>query len=358
MAQSLNSFDSGVFDATEREQWKHMLFEDTQARTIAANRRETEAWTRVRSVADWERFRDERLRALRDSLGPFPSAPADLHVAVTGELPGDGFRIRKLIFETRPSLLVTAHLYLPDPLPSRMPGIQICHAHHRPKEQAELQDMGVNWARSGAAVLVPDVLGHGERAQQPFGGRQDYYSRYFINMHFSLAGESYLAWIVWDLMRGTDLLLTLPGIDRERIILIGAVAGGGDPSAVAAAFDPRVTCSIPYNFGAGSAWRTHLRTPTPPGRNLAGIGYWELTRNLPLTARDGFFPWVLVAAVAPRYLVSAHEFEWDADKDEAWHRIQKVYDFYGARDRLGWCKGAGACEPGPGNTHCTNVGPI
>jgi len=218
--------------------------------------------------------------------------------------------------------------------------------------------MGVNWARTGAAVLVPDVLGHGERAQQPFGGRQDYYSRYFINMHFSLVGESYLAWIVWDLMRGTDLLLTLPGIDRERIILIGAVAGGGDPSAVAAAFDPRVTCSIPYNFGAGAGWRTHLRTPTPPGRNLAGVGYWELTRNLPLTARGGFFPWVLVAAVAPRYLVSAHEFEWDADKDEAWHRIQKVYDFYDARDRLGWCKGAGACEPGAGNTHCTNVGPI
>ena len=58
-----------------------------------------------------------------------------------------------------------------------------------------------------------------------------------------------MGWMVWDLMRGVDLLLARPGIDKDRIILLGAVAGGGDPAAVTAALDPRVTAVVPFNFG-------------------------------------------------------------------------------------------------------------
>jgi len=347
-----------VFDPDEAERGRKMLFTDVQARTAEAVRRETEAWGAVESVADWEAFRDRRIAALLDSLGKLPPVPAGFEAEATGEIVGDGYRIHKLIFETRPGIIVTAHLYLPDPPRDPMPGIQIVHAHHRPKEQAELQDMGVNWARTGCAVLVPDMFGHGERREDPFGARQGYYSRYYTSMQLRLVGECLIGWMVWDLMRGTDVLLGLPGIDRERIILIGAVAGGGDPAAVAVALDPRITCSVPFNFGSGSAWRSDLGTPVPEGRNLAGWAYWETTRNLYLSARDEFFPWLIVAAAAPRPLISAHEFAWDKDNDPAWHRMQKVYELYGASEKLGWMKGEGRCAPGAGNTHCTNVGPI
>jgi len=358
LKNGLPASSGAVFDPDEAERGRTMLFADVQARTAEAVRRETEAWRVVASVPDWEAFRDRRLAALRDSLGTFPPVPDDFRAEVTGEIAGDGYRIHKLIFETRPGILVTAHLYLPDPTRQAMPGIQVVHAHHRPKEQAELQDMGVNWARTGCAVLVPDLFGHGERREDPFGARQGYYSRYYTSMQLRLVGECLIGWMVWDLMRGVDVLLDVPGIDRERIIMIGAVAGGGDPAAVAVALDPRVTCSVPFNFGSGAGWRNDLGTPTPEGRNLAGWAYWETTRNLYLSARDEFFPWLIVAAAAPRPLVSAHEFAWDKDNDPAWHRMQKVYELHGASERLGWMKGEGRCAPGAGNTHCTNVGPI
>jgi len=358
LEEHLRSVSANVIPASERDKWRNMLFTDIQARMAEANRREDAAWERVQSVEDWERFRDQRVAALRDSLGTFPDVPDNFRAEVTGEIKGDGYRVRKLLFETRPGVIVTAHLYLPDPGRESMPGIQIVHSHHRPKEQGELQDMGVNWARTGSVVLVPDMVGHGERAEQPFGGRQDYYSRYFTAMQLHLAGETLIGWMVWDLMRGLDVLLDVPGIDRDRIIMVGAVAGGGDPAAVVAALDPRVTCSIPFNFGAGCAWRDDLGAPPPQGRNLADYAYWECTRNLRLSARDGFFPWVTVCAVAPKPLIYAHEFAWDAESDAAWHRMQKVYELYGASDRLGWSKGAGKCAPGAGNTHCTNVGPV
>src|SRR5262249_18741544 len=158
---------------------------------------------------------------------------------------GDGYRIEKIVFESRPGLLVTANLYSPAKPGTSMPGILIIHSHHNPKTQGELQDMGITWAKQGCLVLVPDQLGHGEGRQHPFKdkesypkdfapSRQDYYFRYNEAIQLHLVGESLIGWIVWDTMRGVDLLLSRPGIDRKRIILLGSVAAGGDPAAVAA----------------------------------------------------------------------------------------------------------------------------
>ena len=49
-------------------------------------------------------------------------------------------------------------------------------------------------------------------------------------------------------MRGIDLLLGRKGIDKEKIIVLGSVAGGGDPAAVVAALDSRVTAAAVFNF--------------------------------------------------------------------------------------------------------------
>src|ERR1043166_9120211 len=106
--------------------------------------------------------------------------------------------------------------------------------------------MGTAWARQGCAVQVMDQLGHGERSQHPFQspgdypspfrvGRQDYYFHFNLGMQLHVVGDSLIGWLVWDLMRGVDLLLARPGIDKDRIILLGAVAGGGDPAVLTAA---------------------------------------------------------------------------------------------------------------------------
>ena len=123
-----------------------------------------------------------------------------------------------------------------------MPGILISHSHHNPKTQGELQDMGMTWARSGCLVLVMDHLGHGERRQHPFrteadyprpfrAGRQDYYFRHNTGVQLHLVGESLMGWMVWDLMRGLDLLLSRPGIDKDRWNPRGRAGGlgRGDP---------------------------------------------------------------------------------------------------------------------------------
>jgi cephalosporin-C deacetylase-like acetyl esterase len=358
-------------DTEAAKQLRQMLARDVRSRRDTANRRETRAWRALQTRADWEHYRDPRLQALRDSLGQYPPPPTDLHVRVTRTLDGDGYRIENLVFLSRPGVVVTANLYAPAKPPRSMPGILIVHSHHNPKTQGELQDMGMTWARLGCQVLIMDQLGHGERRQHPFrdaadyprpfrAGRQDYYFRYNVGMQLHLVGDSLIGWMAWDLMRGVDLLLARPGIDKERIILLGSVAGGGDPAAVTAALDPRIAAVLPFNFGGPQPETTYPLPADPEDRfNYAGGGSWESTRNLRLSARDGFLPWVIVAGVAPRRLLYGHEFAWDKEHDPVWARLEKIYAWYDVPDRLAATHGRGSVtgKP-PESTHCNNIGPV
>jgi hypothetical protein len=128
---------------------------------------------------------------------------------------------------------------------------------------------------------------------------------------------------------------------------------------VTAALDPRITCLVPFNFG-GPQPETVFPLPADAESafNYAGSGSWESTRNLRLSARDGFMPWVIVGSVAPRYLNHAHEFAWDKERDPVWKRYQQIYAWYGVPDHLAAMHGRGSVTgKAPEATHCNNIGP-
>ncbi|HJZ59953.1 MAG TPA: hypothetical protein VKE74_33735 [Gemmataceae bacterium] len=357
-------------DDPRAKELPRMMQNDAKRRMQEANLRESKAFAAVSTREQWETYRDVRIKALKESLGEFPPAPQNMRIVVTGKLDGDGYVIHNLVYETRQGFWATANLYLPAKPVEKMPGLIIAHSHHTPNTQGELQDMGMTWARAGCAVLVPEHLGHGERRQHGFRtekdypkpfrpSRQDYYFRYNSALQLSLVGESLMGWMVWDLMRGVDVLLKQPGIDPARIIMLGAVAGGGDPAGVTAALDPRIACVVPFNF---SGWQPESNAPPDPDRDFAwfGEGYWETTRGLKGGAAGGFAHYVITGSIAPRRLIYAHEFKWDPAIDPAWPRLQKIYGFYDAKDRLAFAHGAGTVrgEAGPDNTHCTHIGAV
>ena len=79
LAAQLRGLDARVYpaDGEQAKELTRMLAEDVKARMQAANLRENQAWAEVRSRADWEKYRDPRIQALRESLGRFPPAPKD-----------------------------------------------------------------------------------------------------------------------------------------------------------------------------------------------------------------------------------------------------------------------------------------
>ena len=369
LAATLRQLDGTVAAAEERESLSNQVRDQLRTHLQQANQASSKAWSAIKTRADWERLRAKSLEALQASLGEFPNRSPDFRHEVTGEVAGEGFVIRNLIFETLPGWWVTANLYVPSPTRDSMPGIVILHSHHAPKHDGELQDMGMTWARAGCVVLVLDQVGHGERRQHPFNtamdfakpfgvGRQDYYFRYDNAMQLHLIGESLMGWMVRDVMRSVDLLLKQPGIDSTRIALLGSVAGGGDPAAVAGALDERIAAVVPFNFGGP---QPETRFPLPDdieqSFNYAGSGGWESTRNLQRSASGQFLPWVIVGAIAPRRLVYAHEFGWDREHDPVWKRLQQIYHLYEQPEFLAYTQGRGELKDRPpAATHCNHIG--
>lgn len=369
-AQELSQLVSDVLTKEQRSEASGMIDRDISRRSAAANALHRAEWAKIASREQWEAYRDERIARLRRSLAEFPEPPAKLNWRVTGTVEGDGYRIENVVYESRPGMWVTGNLYGPAKPAKSMPGLLIAHAHHRDKPQSEMQDMGMTWGRAGCLVLVIDQVGYGERRSHPFHraedypkpfptSRQDYRFRYDSGIQLQLLGDSLMGWMAWDLMRGVDLLLARDGIDPQRIILLGAVAGGGDPAGVTAALDRRITGCVPFNFGGP---QPESRYPLPNDAeqsfNLLGGSYWESTRGLRLGGRDDFFHWVIVGSTAPRRLIHAHEFSWDGERDPAWRRYRKVWgEFYGAADNLGVAHGKGTLkQQAPAASHCTNIG--
>jgi len=348
-----------VWTSEQRNEIKpeQMIENSLRVRMAKAAEEERTAWTRIDSREGWESFRDQRLKALRESLGPFPER-TPLKAETTGKIDlGDGYVIENVVFESRPGLVVTANLYLPERPVGRIPAVLITHSHHAPRFQVELQTLGMNWARAGTAVLVMDQLCAGERIQSQPWSRESYYGRYALGNQLYLAGESLMKWMAWDLIRGIDLLLERPFIDPNRIVMLGAVAGGGDPAAVTAALDARIAAVLPFNFGEAGPEEHYTEGPRQYDFDTAwpGWAYWETTRNLRRSVVDQFFPWFICASVAPRTFVYSFEIGWPAgvEKQPAWARYKKVFEWYGVRDHLDQVDGFG---PFPGPGECTNVG--
>ena len=374
LAKELAELSPEVLSDELSEQFKDQTWRSLRARGDEVNRRDVENWRAVKNREDWEQLRNKQLSRLRKALGEFPETPNDLDIQVTKKIEGEGYVIENLVYRTRPGFWVTANLYRPAKTSEKMPGILIAHSHHRPKTQGELQDMGMTWARNGCLVLVIDQVGHGERADHPFQSeqdykkkdadfrwwRQDYYYRFDTNVQLELVGQSLMGWMAWDLMRGVDLLLARPGIDPDKIIILGAVAGGGDPAAVTAALDRRIAASVPFNFGKVSPTSRFADSDDPDLKfNYLGGTDWESTRNLRRTGVDGFFRWLIVASTAPRALIYAHEFAWDAERDPTWARLNRIYGLYDATDKIDYVVGRGhvRLRP-PAATHCTNIGRV
>jgi cephalosporin-C deacetylase-like acetyl esterase len=346
--------DTHVWTAAERATRKPAAMVDAHQRTRAVTMLEAEAkaWAAVQTRQQWEQFRAERIAALRRFLGEFPDR-VPLDPIIGKQYHGAGYRRLDLVYQSRPGLWIAANLYLPEAPRGRIPAFVIVPSHHRPRTQMELQDMGILWARAGCAVLIADNLGHGERIATYPWNREGYHARYNLGLQLYAAGESLIKWMVWDILRSVDLLLSRSEVDPAKIIVLGAVAGGGDPAAVAAAVDSRIAAVAPFNFGEATPEHGG-RAGWPAGLADPGWGSWESTRNLPGSIAGQYTPWLICASVAPRRFVFSYEMGWEVEKQPAWHRYRKVFGFYNALDHLDEAHGFGGF-PGPGE--CTNIGP-
>ena len=267
-------------------------------------------------------------------LGGLPDYSGPLNARRTGEIPGDGYTIEKILFESLPGFYVTGNLYRPSQA-GRYPGVLVPIGHTQ-EGKPEAQYLAANLAKQGFVALTYDPIGQGEREQtylpelgRPLSGGGG-------NEHIELGGRSLLLgqsvarYFINDGRRGLDYLASRPDVDPERLGVTGC-SGGGCLTTYIAALDPRVKAAAPACYI--STFRHLFTGPTAdsemslPAFLSSGLDIADLV-ELPAP-----LPWLLLA--------TTEDYFTPAKARPVYEEARRFYGFYGAEDRIQFFVGQG-----------------
>lgn len=232
-----------------KEQWKRHVYERSEeAFRVGEEQRDiiaTPAELKIRQTAIRDRF--------LQCIGGLPSSDSLLLPRVCGVLEQQGFRIEKIVFQSRPGIWVTCNAYIPDGRSEPGPAVLfLCGHDDDAKHAEEYQTVCRQLVRAGLIVLAMDPIGQGERVQHADGNggsligigvrEHDYLGSQCLPL-----GDSLARYFVHDAMRAIDYLTTRPDVDAEKIGVTGN-SGGGTQTAMVMMADSRIAAAAPATF--------------------------------------------------------------------------------------------------------------
>src|SRR6266850_710864 len=285
----------------------------------------------------------ERQRTVSEQVwkmlgGPLERTP--LNPRVTGIVERPGYRIEKVVFESRPRLYVTANLYLPA-AEGRHPAILGPLGHSgNGKAWPSYQKLFSNLARKGYVVLAYDPFGQGERIEYPGSrasqsaiGTSATSEHEYAGRRLILLGANFGLFRVWDGIRGIDYLLTRAEVDPERIGCCGQ-SGGGTLTQFLAALDSRIGVAV---VSMGNTENLAQENVEPPGSAD------DAEQNIVPALARGIDRADLLYAFAPKPLLmtitlhdAGHTYspEYVSSSHDLLDEYKRVYGLLGAGDRV------------------------
>ena len=212
-------------------------------KALAARQQQYEA---LKTPEQIKAYQQQRRAAMIDALGGFPEK-TPLNAKVTGTIKCDGYRIEKVLFESRPGLIVSAALYLPDGTGPHPASIVPCGHSDNGKAYESYQRASIILAQHGIAALCYDPPAQGERSQlsdekgKPLPSTIEHT---LIGEGDILLGRSIAADFIWDGIRAIDYLQSRSDIDGSKIGCTGN-SGGGTQTSYLMALEPRIICAVP-----------------------------------------------------------------------------------------------------------------
>jgi dienelactone hydrolase len=153
----------------------------------------------------------------------------------------DGYRVEKIVFQTRPGVQMTANAYVPDG-DGKRPAVLVVHGHWRgAKQDPVVQARCIGLAKLGFFVLAVDAFGAGERG---LGKNLGEYHGAMTGATLWPIGLPLSGLQVYENMRAVDYLQSRPEVDPAKLGITGA-SGGGNQTMYAGAFDERFGCVVP-----------------------------------------------------------------------------------------------------------------
>jgi dienelactone hydrolase len=298
----------------------HRYLLDQARRSFDARRRAIAA---IKAPEDIARRQQELRAFFLRSLGDLPER-TPLNPRVVGALRRDGYRVEKVIFESRPAHHVTANLYLPEGRPP-FPGVLLpCGHSDNGKAFEGYQRACILLAKNGMAVLCYDPIGQGERYQRLDAAGKPLIrgttEHTMAGIGAILVGRQSASYRIWDGLRALDYLASRPEVDPARLGCTGN-SGGGTLTSYLMALDDRIAVAAP------SCYITSLE------RLFATIGPQDAEQNITGQVAAGMehADYVTLHAPKPTLLtVGTRDF---FDIQGSWDTFREVKLIYG---RLGY----------------------
>ena len=248
--QELQSLSPSRMSFSVTDQFKNYVFSRSD-RCFASGDRDREAIQTQEDV----RQRQAYIRtAFLECIGGLPSFDTPLESQITGTLLFDGYRVEKVIFQSRPHVYVTCNMYIPDgiQLPS---GAVLMVMGHAPDGKADenYQRVALHMVKAGLIVLTMDPTGQGERLNYWDSRTGEPVIRPTVPDH-EYAGARQIAfdgslarYFLHDAMRAVEYLRTRAEVDPDRIGVTGS-SGGGTLTTMLMMADPRIAAAAPATF--------------------------------------------------------------------------------------------------------------
>jgi dienelactone hydrolase len=281
-------------------------------------------------------------RTLLDLIGGLPERTG-LNAQVVGSFDRQGYRLERIVYESRPRLFVSANLYIPTIGRPPFPGVlfQLGHSGNG-KAWDSYQRACQGMARLGFLVLAFDPLGQGERIYYPDssgvhtrlpGGSDEEHT--LPGKQMLLVGTTCTQFQLWDAIRSLDYLAAHPLVDATKLASTGQ-SGGATLTMLLAAVDERLKAAAVFS---GNTENLACRNFLPPGstddaeQNFIGAGplgfdRWDLLYPfapkpmlISISDKDGF------GTYSPNYVV---------DSWEEYKKLGRIYRLMGAPQLLSW----------------------
>ncbi len=265
-----------------------------------------------------------------------------LKIRQIGSFDRPGYRVEKIVYESRPELYIPANVYVPTGGTPPYPGILFQMGHSPNGKAADTyQRCCQGLVKLGYLVLAFDPMGQGERVYYPDSSGTATRLQSSDDEHtvpgrqMLLIGETATRMQLWDAIRSLDVLATHPKADPKRLGATGQ-SGGGTLTMLLLAADDRVSAAV---VCSGNTENFACADFNPPGSTD------DAEQNLSNSGPAGFDRWDLLYPFAPKPLSIAV-----SDKDsfgtyspsyisngrEEYDKLQRTYQTMGKSRNLAW----------------------
>ncbi|MGC4050331.1 MAG: acetylxylan esterase [Paludibaculum sp.] len=281
-------------------------------------------------------------QTLVELIGSFPER-SNLNPQTVGSFEREGYRVERLVYESRPGFHVPANLYIPAAAKPPFPAVlfQLGHSGNG-KAYDSYQRACQGLVKLGFLVLSFDPMGQGERIYYPGGpGQRTRLEGGADGEHtvpgrqMLLTGTTSTQMQLWDALRSLDYLAAHPLADPSRLASTGQ-SGGATLTMLLCAVDDRLRTAAVFS---GNTENVACRNFLPPGSTDDAEQDFVGSGPLGFDRWDLFYPFApkpMLISVSDKDSFGTYSPNYVSDGWEEYQNLAAAYRTLGAAGALSW----------------------